>query len=85
MRKCTECDGNTTANGIPNDEPYCEVCEGTGIYHYWSDIEDEFQTMVKDWDLTKEDVQSLIENTNFKVESLKDKVIEIGIKHINNL
>lgn len=68
MRKCEECDGNTTTNGIPKDEPYCEICEGSGVYHYWNDIKEEFSTMVKDWELTKEELQILIDNTNFKIK-----------------
>ena len=47
-------------------EVECEECEGSKICHTWEDIEGEFIEMVNFWDLTKEELQILINNTNFK-------------------
>ena len=80
MRDCEICNGtgktevmnchnqsNECCGGCYKDVE-CDVCEGSGIYHYWNDIEEEFSTMVKDWELTKEELQILINNTNFKIK-----------------
>lgn len=78
MRDCQECNGTGTVDvmnchnqsneccGGCYKEVQCEDCDGSGDYQYWNDIEDEFETMVKDWDLTKEELNYLIDNTNFK-------------------
>ena len=80
MRDCEECNGtgkvdvmncknqsNECCGGCYKDVQ-CEDCEGSGEFQYWNHIEDEFQTMIKDWDLTKEELQHLIDNTNFKIQ-----------------
>ena len=78
MRDCEECNGtgivevmncknqsNECCGGCYKDAE-CDMCEGSGTYEYWHLIEDEFSTMLKDWELTKEELQYLINNTNFK-------------------
>ncbi len=80
MRRCEECYGtgilevmnchnqsNECCGGCYK-EVKCVECEGSGIYHYWNDIEEEFSAVVKDWELTKEELQILINNTNFKTD-----------------
>jgi hypothetical protein len=78
MRDCEGCNGTGTVEvmncknqssdccGGCYKDAECDMCEGSGTYEYWHLIEDEFSTMVKDWDLTKEELQILINNTNFK-------------------
>jgi len=78
MRDCEGCNGtgivdvmnchnqsNECCGGCYKDAE-CDMCEGSGVCSFWSAIEEEFSTMVKDWDLTKEELQILINNTNFK-------------------
>ena len=78
MRDCEGCNGtgivevmnchnqsNECCGGCYK-EVECKECEGSGTYEYWHLIEDEFSTMLKDWELTKEELQYLINNTNFK-------------------
>jgi len=81
MRDCEGCDGtgivevmncknqsNECCGGCYK-EMECNQCgEGSGICSFWDVIEDEFQTMIKDWDLTKEELKYLIDNTNFKIQ-----------------
>ena len=78
MRECKECNGtgkvevmncknqsNECCGGCYK-EIECEECEGTSNCHTWEDIEGEFNEMVNFWDLTEEELQTLINNTNFK-------------------
>lgn len=79
MRNCEECNGSGKSEAMnchnqSNEccggcyrEVKCEECDGSGEFKYWDDIEYEFQTMIKDWDLTIEELNYLIENTNFKI------------------
>jgi DnaJ-class molecular chaperone len=79
MRNCEECNGTgkTEVMNCHNQsneccggcykEVKCEECDGSGEFKYWDDIEYEFQTMMRDWDLTREELNYLIENTNFKI------------------
>jgi DnaJ-class molecular chaperone len=74
MRDCKECNGTGTVEvmncsnqsneccGGCYKELKCEECDGSGNDKDWSDIEDEFSSMVKDWKLTKEEIQILINN-----------------------
>jgi len=78
MRDCEGCEGtgrvdvmncknqsNECCGGCYKDVE-CDMCEGSKICSFWSAIEDEFSTMVNDWELTEEELQYLINNTNFK-------------------
>ena len=78
MRDCKECNGagkvevmnchnqsNECCGGCYK-EIECEECEGSGNCSLWGSIEEEFSTMIKDWELTEEELQVLIWNNNFK-------------------
>ena len=79
MRNCDECNGTGKVDSMNCDnqsneccggcykEVKCEECDGSGEFKYWHDIEYEFQTMMHDWNLTREELNYLIENTNFKI------------------
>ena len=80
MRDCEECDGTGKVDvmncknqsneccGGCYKEVECEDCDGSGKFQYWNVIEDEFSSMIKDWDLTELELQYLIDNTNFKIK-----------------
>ena len=80
MRDCEACEGtgivevmncknqsNECCGGCYKDVE-CDMCEGSGIFSFWDVIEDEFSSMIKDWDLTEKELQYLIDNTNFKIQ-----------------
>jgi len=77
MRECKECNGvgkievmncnnqSSECCGGCTKEVECEECGGLGTFNYWNYIEEDFSEMIENWDLTKQELKYLIDNTNF--------------------